>query len=592
MAFDGITISCLVEEMKEKIVNGRIYKIAQPEKDELLLTIKCKKTKEEAGEEREALQHRLLLSADPSLPLAYFTKDNKKSPMTAPNFCMLLRKHIQNGRIVSITQPGLERIINIEIEHLNELGDLCRKQLIVELMGKHSNIIFCDEKGMILDSIKHISGMVSSVREVLPGREYFVPRTENKIDPVSGELSKEGFISLIQEKSMPLFKSIYGHFTGISPIASQEICYRAEVDADKPSGAMEGQEADRLAEAYFAYMKQVKEKQYQPFIVYEKKEPKEYSVLPLTVYNGLEREEFQSISALLEHYYAAKSAVTRIRQKSVDIRKIVQTALERNIKKYDLQCRQLKDTEKREKYKVYGELLHTYGYQAEPMAKSLEVENYYTGEMLGIPLDPDLTAMENAKKYFQKYNKLKRTYEALTEFTKETKEEIEHLETIMTALDIAIFEEDLAQIKEELMESGYIRRKGGSKKTKFTSRPYHFISKDGFHMYVGKNNYQNEELTFKLAEGNDWWFHAKGIPGSHVIVKSGGKEMADSTFEEAGRLAAHFSKARGQDKVEIDYVEKKQVKKPAGGKPGFVVYYTNYSLMIDSDISGIEEVKE
>ncbi|MCM1160857.1 MAG: NFACT family protein [Roseburia sp.] len=592
MAFDGITISCLVEEMKEKIVNGRIYKIAQPEKDELLLTIKCKKTKEEAGEEREALQHRLLLSADPSLPLAYFTKDNKKSPMTAPNFCMLLRKHIQNGRIVSITQPGLERIINIEIEHLNELGDLCRKQLIVELMGKHSNIIFCDGKGMILDSIKHISGMVSSVREVLPGREYFVPRTENKIDPVSGELSKEDFVSLIQEKSMPLFKSIYSHFTGISPIAAQEICYQAEVDADKPSSAMEGQEADRLAEAYFAYMKQVKEKRYQPFIVYEKKEPKEYCVLPLTIYNGLEREEFQSISALLEHYYAAKSAVTRIRQKSVDIRKIVQTALERNIKKYDLQCRQLKDTEKREKYKVYGELLHTYGYQAEPMAKSLEVENYYTGEMLSIPLDPDLTAMENAKKYFQKYNKLKRTYEALTEFTKETKEEIEHLETIMTALDIAIFEEDLAQIKEELMESGYIRRRGGSKKTKFTSRPYHFISKDGFHMYVGKNNYQNEELTFKLAEGNDWWFHAKGIPGSHVIVKSGGKEIADSTFEEAGRLAAHFSKARGQDKVEIDYVEKKQVKKPAGGKPGFVVYYTNYSLMIDSDISGIEEVKE
>lgn len=592
MAFDGITVSCLVEEMKEKILNGRIYKIAQPEKDELLLTIKCKKTKEEAGGEREALQHRLLLSADPSLPLAYFTKDNKKSPMTAPNFCMLLRKHIQNGRIVSITQPGLERIINIEIEHLNELGDLCRKQLIVELMGKHSNIIFCNEEGMIMDSIKHISGMVSSVREVLPGREYFVPQTEKKEDPVKEDLSKEHFLSLIQEKSMPLYKSIYSHFTGISPIAAQEICYLAEVDSDKPSGAMERQEADRLAEAYFAYIKQVKEKTYQPFIVYEKKEPKEYSVLPLTIYNSLEREEFQSLSELLEHYYAAKSAVTRIRQKSVDIRKVVQTALERNIKKYDLQCRQLKDTEKRETYKVYGELLHTYGYQAEPMAKSVRVENYYTGEMLNIPLAPDLTALENAKKYFQKYNKLKRTYEALTEFTKETKEEIEHLETVMTALDIAVLEEDLAQIKEELIESGYIRRKGGGKKAKLTSRPYHFISKDGFHMYVGKNNYQNEELTFKLAEGNDWWFHAKGIPGSHVIVKSGGKEIADSTFEDAGRLAAHFSRARGQDKVEIDYVEKKQVKKPAGGKPGFVVYYTNYSLMIDSDISDIEEVKD
>lgn len=592
MAFDGITISCLVEEMKEKILNGRISKIAQPEKDELLLTIKCGKFRDEAGEEREAGQYRLILCADPSLPLAYFTKENKKSPMTAPNFCMLLRKHIQNGRIVSITQPGLERIINMEIEHLNEMGDLCRKQLIVELMGKHSNIIFCNEEGMIIDSIKHISGMVSSVREVLPGRTYFVPKTEKKEDPSREDLSKEAFFGLIQEKSMPLFKSIYSHFTGISPIVAQEICYLAEVDSDKPSGALAQHELDRLANAYFDYVKQIREKKYQPFILYERKEPKEYGVLPFTIYNNLEREEFPSVSEVLEHYYAAKSAVTRIRQKSVDLRKVVQTALERNVKKYDLQCRQLKDTEKRETYKLYGELLHTYGYQAEPMAKSIEVENYYTKEMVKIPLDPDLSPLENAKKYFQKYNKLKRTYEALTEFTKETKEEIQHLETIMTALDIALLEEDLAQIKEELIESGYIRRRGGGKKVKITSRPYHFISRDGFHMYVGKNNYQNEELTFKLAEGNDWWFHAKGIPGSHVIVKSGGREIADSTFEEAGRLAAHFSKARGQDKVEVDYVEKKQVKKPAGGKPGFVVYYTNYSLMIDSDISDIEEVEE
>lgn len=580
MAFDGITISCLVEEMKQKILNGRIYKIAQPEKDEILLTIK-----------NEGAQHRLLLSANATLPLVYFIEENKKSPMTAPNFCMLLRKHIQNGRIVNIAQPGLERIINIEVEHLNELGDLCRKTLIVELMGKHSNLIFCNDEGMIIDSIKHISGMVSSVREVLPGREYFIPQTEKKENPVSDNLTKENFINVLLEKNMPVYKSIYCNFTGISPIVAQEICYQAKVDSDKPTGALEKEELERLAEANFSYVDGIKKKQYKPFIIYGKKEPKEYGVLPLTIYDNLEKEEFSTISEVLKKYYATKGAVTRIRQKSVDLRKVVQTALERNVKKYDLQCRQLKDTEKREKYKIYGELLHTYGYQAKPGDKFIEVENYYTGQLEKVPLDVELTPLENAKKYFDKYGKLKRTYEALIVFSKETKEEIEHLETIMTALDMAILEEDLAQIKEELIESGYIRRKGGKKKEKITSKPYHFISKDGFHMYVGKNNYQNEELTFKLAEGNDWWFHAKGIPGSHVIVKSGGREMADSTFEEAGRLAAHFSKARGQDKVEIDYVEKKQVKKPAGGKPGFVVYYTNYSLMIDSDISQIEEVK-
>lgn len=221
----------------------------------------------------------------------------------------------------------------------------------------------------------------------------------------------------------------------------------------------------------------------------------------------------------------------------------------------------------------------------------MEALNYYTNEMVTIPLDPDLTPQENAKKYFDKYGKLKRTYEALTELTKQVKDEIEHLESISTALDIALQEEDLVQIKEELTENGYIRRKGGSKKEKITSKPFHYISSDGFHMYVGKNNYQNDELTFKFATGNDWWFHAKNMPGSHVVVKSeGAEELPDRTFEEAGRLAAYYSKGREQEKVEIDYIQKKHVKKPAGAKPGFVVYYTNYSLMIDSDISNIRQL--
>ncbi|MBE5852205.1 MAG: fibronectin-binding domain-containing protein, partial [Lachnospiraceae bacterium] len=275
------------------------------------------------------------------------------------------------------------------------------------------------------------------------------------------------------------------------------------------------------------------------------------------------------------------------RQKSADLRRIVQTTLERTVKKYDLQCQQIKDTEKREKYKIYGELLHTYGYHAQPGAKSLEAENYYTGEMITIPLDPTLTASENAKKYFDRYGKLKRTYETLSELTTQVKAEIDHLESISTALDIAVQEADLAQIKEELILAGYIKRKGGSKREKITSKPFHYVSQDGFHIYVGKNNIQNEELTFKFATGNDWWFHAKGMPGSHVIVKTEGKELPDATFEDAARLAAYYSKGRGQEKVEIDYIQKKHVKKPSGGKPGFIVYYTNYSMMIDCDVSKI-----
>ena len=580
MAFDGITIASIVREMKNQIEGGRIYKIAQPEKDELLLTIK-----------NNGGQVRMIMSADASLPLLYLTQENKTSPMTAPNFCMLLRKHLQNARIVAVNQPmGLERIVKLQLEHLNELGDLCTKYLVIELMGKHSNIIFYDDQNVIIDSIKHISGMVSSVREVLPGREYFIPNTQDKEDPLTA--SREEIQRVLTAVSRPVFKAIYGSFTGISPCIAQEICYRAGVDADKPSGELTETEMDAVCSIFLQIMEAVKEGSFVPNVVYENSQPAEYAAVRLTSYADDKVVLYDSMSELIEHYYAEKNIVTRIRQRSVDLRRVVQTAMERNVKKYDLQVKQLEDTQKREKYRIYGELLNTYGYGAAEGAKSLEALNYYTNEMITIPLDPTLTAGENAKKYFDKYQKLKRTYEALTTLTQETKEEIEHLASISTALDIAQKEEDLVQIKEELIESGYIRRKGGTKRVKITSKPFHYISSDGFDIYVGKNNYQNEELTFKFATGNDWWFHAKGMPGSHVIVKTNGAEMTDRAYEEAGRLAAYYSQAKGQEKIEIDYTQKKNVKKPNGSKPGFVVYYTNYSLVIDSDISGLQLVKE
>ena len=580
MAFDGITIANLIKEMNDTIIGCRIYKIAQPEADELILTIKG-----------SCGQKRLFLSASASLPLIYFTETNKPSPLTAPGFCMLLRKHLQNGRIISVIQPGLDRIIHINIEHLDEMGDLCQKTLIIEIMGKHSNIIFCHADGTIIDSIKHVSGLVSSVREVLPGKHYFVPQTQEKLNPF--DLDEELWKTTVLNKPTSVYKAIYGSYTGISPIIAQEICFRAGVDGEASTASLSDTESHKLYETLAGLMEDVQNGAFSPHIAYTGKQPVEFAALPLTLYSAGNDKlvPYDTMSLLLEQYYAEKSTLTRIRQKSADLRKIVQTALERNIKKYDLQRRQMKDTEKRDTYRIYGELLNTYGYGIASQSKSMEALNYYTNEMITIPLDPDLTPQENAKKYFDKYSKMKRTYEALAELTTQVKEEIQHLESISTALDIALQEEDLVQIKEELTESGYIRRKGGNKKEKITSKPFHYISSDGFHMYVGKNNYQNDELTFKFANGNDWWFHAKNTPGSHVIVKTdGADELPDRTFEEAGRLAAYYSKGRDQDKVEIDYIQKKHVKKPAGSKPGFVVYYTNYSLMIDSDISGIQQV--
>lgn len=579
MAFDGITIAAVTAELRKTILDGRIYKIVQSEADELLLTIK-----------NHGGQYRLLISADASLPLIYLTNRNKQAPMTAPNFCMLLRKHLQNARIVDIRQPDFERVIELTLEHLNELGDVCRKKLMVEVMGKHSNIIFTEEpsdgeRPRIIDSIKHISGMVSTVREVLPGREYYIPKTQEKANPL--EADAQAVIAAVTARPEPLYRAIYSSFTGISPLIAQEICFRAKVDGDRPADAQTPQELAGLAESFLTMMRGISRQEFAPNIVYEGQEPREYAAVCLSMYEGERTDGYESISELMEEYYAQKSALTRIRQKSADLRKIVQTALERSAKKYDLQRKQLADTEKREQYRVYGELLHTYGYHVPEGAPSLEALNYYTNEMITIPLDPTLSAGENAKKYFDRYGKLKRTNEALTDLIRETKDQMEHLESVMTALDIAEKEEDLVPIKEELVESGYIRRHGGGKRERITSRPFHYISSDGFHMYVGKNNYQNEELTFQFAVGGDWWFHAKGIPGSHVIVKAEGKELPDRTYEEAAALAAHFSKGAKQDKVEVDYTLRKNVKKPNGAKPGFVVYYTNYSMLISSDITGI-----
>lgn len=503
---------------------------------------------------------------------------------------MLLRKHLQNGRITAVTQPGLERIIHIDVEHLDEMGDLCHKTLIVEIMGKHSNIIFCNEEGMILDSIKHVSGLVSSLREVLPGKPYFVAQTQDKLDPLSCE--QEQFITALTSRPAVLYKAIYQSYTGISPILAQEVCHRSGLDGDAPTAAFSPQELEKTYHVFREMMDRVQNGDFAPVIAYTGKQPAEYAALPLTLYSqGQDTlQPYASVSALLEHYYAEKNTLTRIRQKSADLRRIVQTALERNVKKYDLQLQQIKDTEKRDKYRVYGELINTYGYNVPEGSKSMEALNYYTNEMITIPLDPDQTPAENAKRYFDKYGKLKRTFEALSTLTKEVKAEIEHLESISTALDIALLEEDLVQIREELAASGYIHKRGG-KKEKVTSKPFHYMSSDGFHMYVGKNNYQNDELTFKFASGGDWWFHAKGMPGSHVIVKCEGADtLPDRTFEEAAKLAAYYSKGRGQEKVEIDYIQKKHVKKPNGAKPGFVVYYTNYSMMIDDDISGLKQV--
>ena len=611
MAFDGITTACLCRELSDRLTGARIYKIAQTDRDELVLTLK-------PLPERGGGQCRLYLSADASLPLAYLTAKPRQAPLQAPAFCMLLRKHLQNGRILSVTQPGLERILRFEVEHLDEMGDLCRHTLVIELMGKHSNLIFLNDSEQIVDSIKHISSLVSSVREVLPGRPYFVPDTRGKKDPLTE--TEAHFDALLLSQQVPPAKLLMSTYTGISTQMAEELCHRAALSNDRSASSMTQEDRTSLWEAFRGLMDQVRNGRFSPCVYYQKDEngrrgePAAFAAVPLRIYADFDRKfeevRFDSMSELLETFYAQKNEVTRIRQKSVDLRRVVQTILERDIHKYDLQCRQIKDTEKRDKYRVYGELLNAYGYSIEPGAKSCELDNYYTGEKIRVPLDPTLTPMQNAKRYFDRYTKLKRTNEALTELTAKVQEEIRHLESIRTSLDLATNEGDLAQIRQELEDSGFVRRHAGSARKRPgydksgsgkkgrartpVSKPLHYISSDGYDIYVGKNNFQNDALTFHFADPGDIWMHANDIPGSHVILRSGGRsidEIPDRAFEEAASLAAWYSAGREQGKVEIDYLLRRNVKKPGGAKPGFVVYYTNYSILARADISGLKEAE-
>lgn len=570
MAFDGIVISNLSYELNTKLVGGRISKISMPEENELIFTVK-----------NNAKTYRLLVSASASLPLVYLTDVNKPAPKVAPAFLMLLRKYIGTAKITDIFQMGLERILCFKLEHLNELGDLSHKCMYVEIMGKHSNIIFTDENNKIIDSIKRISANMSSLREVLPGREYFLPDELKKKDLLNTEL--EEFTEILKSKEYALSKSIYMNFAGISPLIAEEIVLRASLSSQAPSTSLSELEYTHLFHTIKNLLDDINAHNFSPNIVYRKEEALEFSSVELFSYNGEEYKKYSydSVSKMLYDFYSSREAFVLNRQKSSDLRRIVNTALERASKKYDLQEKQLQDADKKDIYRVYGDLLNTYGYSLKGGESSFTTENFYDdNKEITIPLDKNKSAKENAKKYYDKYAKLSRTTKALSEEIVNTKNDIEHLLSIQTALDVSSDDESLSQIRQELVDFGYIKKHSSGKQKKSTSHPYHYISTDGYDIYVGKNNYQNEELTFKVATGNDWWFHAKGIPGSHVILKSNNEEdLPDRAYEEAAALAAFYSKAKDSEKVEVDYIQKKNIKKVAGAAPGFVIYHSNWSMV-------------
>ena len=593
MAFDGLFLSALVSEFKTTISGGKISKIVQSEKDEIQLTIK-----------KEKQQFFLHLSANPSIPLVYLSDKGKTAPLTAPNFCMALRKHIGNGFIQDITQAsrnlpeqGLERVLLLHISHRDELGDIGIKYLSIEIMGKYSNIILLKEDFTILDAIKRISSAQSSVREVLPGRKYFIPDQFKKENLLCFPL--ESLQTFLENKKNPnaerdsgmenLSDLLFQSFSGLSPLSAREISLDAGLPQDQKLGCMSSLDYEKLSDAILRLRKRIREGDFTPQILYENGKSFDFSAIPVRQYSGnpaFHAEIFHSPSELLTFYYGGKEKEDRVRQKSADLKKQCSTLLERVSKKLSLQEKQLKDTEKKERFRIFGELLTTYGYSLKGGEKELICENYYNGQEEHIPLEESLSPIENAKKYFDKYDKAKRTERNLSTQVKESKNTLEHLQSIVNSLATAENAEDLDDIRREMGEYGYMKpisQKKKKERKEDKSSPRIFRSSDGYLLYVGKNNYQNEIVSFQIAEGKDFWFHVKGSAGSHVIAKTEGKsleELPDRLFEEAAELAAYFSSEKESAKVEVDYTERKNLKKVVGGAPGFVIYHQNYSILV------------
>jgi len=573
MPFDGVAIASVIHELSTTLVGGRIDKISQPEPDEIYINLRS------GGK-----NHKLLLTANAGAPRFNFTEQSKISPLKAPMFCMVLRKHITSGRILDIVQPEFERIAEFHIEAMDEMGDKSVKILLIEIMGKHSNIMLLDTNRKILDAIKHVSMSVSSVRPILPGMAYSRPPGD-KQDP-RGICTVEELIQAISPGNLKVQQAIYQHLNGISPILASEICTRANVPHDTFIKDLSVREQELLCVAFSNIMAQVAGRNFENNIYWdEDSKAVDLTALPMTLYANqyLRAETYDSPSTMLEHFYARRDEAYRVSQKTVDLRKLITTHQERCRKKSFMHDRTLEEIKNRDTLRIKGELLMAYMYMVEKGAKTFMAENFYDdNKPIKITLDPLLTVSENAQRYFKQYNKQKRTFAALQEQIVKNQEDLAYLDSVAAAMETITDEADIAEIRAELATQGFAKRSTVSKNKKAaqTAKPLRYISSDGFDIYIGKNNTQNDNLTLRMANNHDIWMHTKDIPGSHVIVITGGKELSERTILEAANLAAYHSKAKNSTQVPVDYVAKRHVRKPNGAKPGFVIYDSHKTVYV------------
>ncbi len=589
MPLDAICLGAVTNELNQALAGCRVEKVYQPDRDEIVL-----QTRGQGGAKR------LLLSIAAGAPRVHFIDAARENPAAPPMFCMLLRKHVQGAKIAAITQPAVERMLAIELDTTDEMGVPCQKKLICELMGKHSNVILCDGDGRILDALRRVDGDLSGKRQVLPGLFYRMPPAQDKHDPFA--LSGAGLAAAVRQADgeQTLDRYLLSQLLGFSPLLCRELSYRATGDAAARIGTLTDEQCEKLGQVFDDLMGFLREGRARPFLLSKAEDGAvfDFTFLPVTQYEGVMTvTQAESFSALLAAFFEKKGRAERMARRSADLHKTVVNARDRLARKLAAQQKELDATQNREQYKRMGDLITANLYQLEKGMNKAAVIDYYAEDCpeVEITLDVRLTPQQNAQRYFKMYNKAKTAENVLTEQIERGRADLEYLESVLVALGEAETERDLSQLREELTQTGVLSNKQTRNKKLRTkpvqAKPFHYRTSDGFEVFAGKNNLQNDLLTLKTAFKSDIWFHTQKIHGSHVILVTDGREPTNQAMTEAAMIAAYHSKARQSSRVPVDYTPVRQVKKPAGAKPGMVIYHVYQTAYVTPDESTIEKLR-
>lgn len=586
MALDACFLQLIVGSLTP-LVGAQVDKIYQPSRDEILLHLR--------GRERA----KLMISSSPNSPRIHLTEQTVENPKTPPAFCMVLRKHLQGARIQKIYTPAFERVIFLEFEGKNDFFEPETKILLLEIMGRTSNIILLDEKHKIINAIKHVDFTMTRNREILPGLRYEMPPVQDKFSFMDASPADQN--TLFDKVEARICDAVLDTYAGISPVVAREICFTALGCTDKRISELTTPQKDKLMNRILAVRDLVREGHWQGQLVRRKENGKtvDFSFMPLTQYGSAATvTDFATPSELLEEYYTKAADAWRMKQKAMDLSNFLTRTSARIRRTMAVRQKELSDSENAEKYRVYGEIIQANLYQMKKGERVLEAQNYYEEDMplIRIPLQPDRSPVQNSQNYFKKYAKAKNGQKIIAKLIEQDKKELEYLDSVFVALCDAECEEDLEQIRAELVEGRYLKARSlKSNKKPSISRPREFITDDGYTVYVGKSNLQNDYLTVRISRKNDIWMHTKDVHGSHTLLVTGGRpldEVPDTAILQAASLCAFFSKAKESSKVEVDYCPVQNVKKPTGAKPGMVIYDKYYTLLVEPDGALAERIRK